>query len=62
MDRQIGALSAVMKALLQSVVVKRELRRKAKLSIYWSILVPTFTYRDKIWVVTERTRSQIKVP
>ena len=35
MDRQIGALSAVMRALLQSVVVKKELSQKAKLSIYF---------------------------
>ena len=36
-DRQIGAASAVMHG---SVVVKRELSRKAKLSIYQSIYVP----------------------
>ena len=30
-DRRTGALSAVMRVLLQSVVVKRELSRKAKL-------------------------------
>ena len=31
MDRRIGASSAVMRVLLQSVVVKREMSRKAKL-------------------------------
>ncbi|KAK0135463.1 LINE-1 retrotransposable element ORF2 protein [Merluccius polli] len=36
-DRRIGAASAVMRTLHGSVVVKRELSRKAKLSIYlWS--------------------------
>jgi len=39
----------------------RELRRMAKLSIYWSIYVPTLTYGHKLWVVTERTRSWIQV-
>jgi len=34
MDRWIRALSAVMTALLWSIVVKRELNRKEKLSIY----------------------------
>ncbi|TWW61317.1 hypothetical protein D4764_05G0014070 [Takifugu flavidus] len=43
-DRRIGAASTVMRALHRSVVVKRELSRKAKLSIYRSIFVPTLTY------------------
>ncbi|MDF4367610.1 hypothetical protein P3387_26150, partial [Vibrio parahaemolyticus] len=42
-DRRIGAASAVMRALNRSVVVKRELSQKAKLSIYRSIFVPTLT-------------------
>jgi len=48
-------------ALLRSVVVKRELSRKAKLSVYWSIFVPTLSYGHKSWVVTERTRLQKQV-
>jgi len=56
MDRWIGAASAVMWALYQSIVVKRELSRKAKLSIYQSIYVPTLTYGHKLCVVTKRTR------
>ncbi|TWW71534.1 hypothetical protein D4764_16G0000310 [Takifugu flavidus] len=43
-DRQIGAASAVMRALNRSVVVKKELSRKAKLLIYRSIYVPVLTY------------------
>ena len=38
-DRQIGAAAAAMRSLYRSVVVKRELSRKAKLSIYRSIYV-----------------------
>lgn len=59
-DRRIGAASAVMRALHRSVVVKRELSRKAKLSIYQSIFVPTLTYGHELWVVTERTRSRVQ--
>jgi len=59
-DRRIGAASAVMRALHRSVVVKKELSRKAKLSIYQSIYVPTLTYGHELWVVTERTRSRIQ--
>uniref|UniRef100_A0A8C6LRX0 Reverse transcriptase domain-containing protein n=1 Tax=Nothobranchius furzeri TaxID=105023 RepID=A0A8C6LRX0_NOTFU len=59
-DRRIGAASAVMRALYRSVVVKRELSQKAKLSIYRSIYVPTLTYGHELWVVTERTRSRIQ--
>ena len=60
MDRRIGAASAVMRALYRSVVVKKELSRKAKLSIYRSIYVPILTYGHELWVVTERTRSRIQ--
>ncbi|KAK0140999.1 hypothetical protein N1851_021987 [Merluccius polli] len=60
MDRWIGAASAVMRALYRTVVVKRELSRKAKLSIDQSIYVPTLTYGHELWVVTERTRLRIQ--
>ena len=59
-DRRIGAASAVMRTLHRSVVVKRELSRKAKFSILRSIFVPTLTYGHELWVVTERTRSRIQ--
>ncbi|TWW62404.1 hypothetical protein D4764_04G0010510 [Takifugu flavidus] len=59
-DRRIGAASAVMQTLHQSVVVKRELSQKAKFSIYWSIFVPTLTYGHELWVMMERTRSQVQ--
>ncbi|TWW67270.1 hypothetical protein D4764_02G0003110 [Takifugu flavidus] len=60
-DRRIGAASAVMRTLHRSVVVKRELSQKAKLSIYRSIFVPTLTYGHELWVMTERTRSRVQV-
>uniref|UniRef100_A0A671UNG7 Reverse transcriptase domain-containing protein n=2 Tax=Sparus aurata TaxID=8175 RepID=A0A671UNG7_SPAAU len=59
-DRRIGAAAAVMRSLYRSVVVKRELSRKAKLSIYQSIYVPTLTYGHELWVMTERIRSRIQ--
>ena len=59
-DRRIGAASAVMRSLYRSVVGKKELSRKAKLSIYRSIYVPTLTYGHKLWVMTERIRSRIQ--
>ncbi|KAK3528214.1 hypothetical protein QTP86_026677, partial [Hemibagrus guttatus] len=55
-DRRIGAAAAVMRPVYQSVVVKKELSRKAKLSIYQSIYVPTLTYGHELWVMTERLR------
>ena len=60
MDRRIGVASAVMRALYRSGVVKKELSRKAKLSIYRSIYIPTLTYGHKLGVVTESMRSQIQ--
>jgi len=50
-----------MRVLLWSVLVRKELSHKMKLSIYWCIFVQTFTYGHELWVVTERTRSQIQV-
>ena len=42
-DKWISATSAVMQALYQSAVVKRALSQKARLSVYWSVFVPTLT-------------------
>ncbi|KAK3528482.1 hypothetical protein QTP70_000305 [Hemibagrus guttatus] len=53
-DRRIGAAAAVMRSMYRSVVVKKELSRKAKLLIYQSIYVPTLTYGHELWVMTER--------
>ncbi|KAK3542821.1 hypothetical protein QTP70_004326 [Hemibagrus guttatus] len=58
-DRRIGAAAAVMRSMYRSVVVKKELSRKAKLSIYQSIYVPTLTYGHELWVMTERAQSII---
>ncbi|KAK3507851.1 hypothetical protein QTP70_001422 [Hemibagrus guttatus] len=59
-DRWIGAAAAVMRSMYRSVVVKKELSRKAKLSIYQSIYVSTLTYGHELWVITERVRSRIQ--
>ncbi|XP_061735811.1 si:dkey-100n23.5 isoform X4 [Nerophis ophidion] len=59
-DRRIGAASSVMRTLYRSVVVKKELSRKAKLSIYRSIYVPILTYGHELWVMTERIRSRVQ--
>ncbi|KAK3513146.1 hypothetical protein QTP70_007479 [Hemibagrus guttatus] len=52
-DRRIGAAAAVMRSMYRSVVVKKELSRKAKLSFYQSIYAPTLTYGHELWVMTE---------
>ncbi|KAK3542618.1 hypothetical protein QTP86_031319, partial [Hemibagrus guttatus] len=59
-DRRIGAAAAIMRSMYRSVVVKKELSRKAKLSIYQSIYIPTLTYDHELWVMTERVRSRIQ--
>ncbi|KAK3517349.1 hypothetical protein QTP70_004706 [Hemibagrus guttatus] len=56
-DRRIGAAAAVMRSMYRSVVVKKELSRKAKLSIYQSIYVPTLTYGHELWVKKEPKRA-----
>ncbi|KAK3539668.1 hypothetical protein QTP70_011124 [Hemibagrus guttatus] len=59
-DRRIGAAAAVMRSMYRFVVEEKELSRKAKLSIYQSIYVPTLTYGHELWVMTERVRSRIQ--
>ncbi|TWW53400.1 hypothetical protein D4764_0262180, partial [Takifugu flavidus] len=59
-DRRIGAASTVMRTLHRSVVVKRELSRKAKLSIYRSIFVPTLTYGHELWGVWALLRDRVR--
>ncbi|KAK3518104.1 hypothetical protein QTP70_033329 [Hemibagrus guttatus] len=58
-DRWIGAAAAVMRSMYRSVVVKKELSRKAKLLIYQSIYVPTLTYGHELWVMTERYKRHL---
>ena len=60
LDRRIGASGAVRCSLFRTVVTKREWSQKAKLWVYRSIFVPTFTYGQEGWVWTESTRSRIK--
>ena len=60
LDTGIGKASAVMRALHYSVVTKRELSKKAKLSIFKAVFVPILTYGYESWVMTERMRSQVQ--
>ena len=62
LDTRIGKASAVMRALHYSVVMKRELSKKAKLSIFEKILSPFLwsSYGHESWVMTERVRSQVQ--
>ena len=53
MDRQIGVASAGMQTFHQSVVERREMSQKARLSVYQLIFVPTLTYGHELWVVIE---------
>ena len=60
LDTRIGKASEVMRALHYSVVMKRELPKKAKLSIFKAVFVPILTYGHESWVMTERMRSQVQ--
>ena len=60
LDTRIGKASAVMQALHYSVILKRELSKKAKLSIFKTAFVPILTYGHESWVMTKRVRSQVQ--
>ena len=49
-----------MRALHHSVVMKRELSKKAKLSIFKTVFVPILTYGHESLVMTERVQSQVQ--
>ena len=60
LNSRIGKASAVMRQLYRSVVLKRELCTKAKLSVFRSVFVPILTYDHECWVMTERVRSRVQ--
>ena len=60
LDTLIGKASAVMCGLYQSVVLKRGLCTKAKLSVFRSIFVPILTYGHDFWLISERVRSRVQ--
>lgn len=60
LNPQIKTLSSVMRTLLQSVVVKKELSLKAKLWIYWSVYIPTLNCGLEVWLRNNRIRSWIQ--
>ena len=49
-----------MQSLNRTVVTKRELSQKAKLSVYRAIFVPTLIYGHEVWVMTESIRSRVQ--
>lgn len=55
----VGAVTVVLRALKRSHVVKRDLSRRVRLSVYQSIDVPTLAYSHEFLVMTEIMRSQI---
>ena len=56
LDVQLGKATSLMRTLHHSVVLKRELLRKAKLSVFKSIFVPIFTHGHESWIKTEKVR------
>ena len=49
-----------MRQLYRSVVLKRELCTKAKLSVFKSVFVSILNYGLECWVMTERMRCQVQ--
>ena len=59
-DIRIGKASAVMRQLQRSVVLKRELGTRAKLSIFRSVYIPILTYGHECWIMNEKVRSRFQ--
>ena len=62
LDTRIAKASAAMQALHYSVVMKRELSKKAKLCIFETIFVPILTYGHESWVIIEKCDHNCKRP
>ena len=60
LDTRIGKDCAVTQALRYSVVIKRELSKNAKLSIFKTAIVPILTCAHESWVITKIVRSQVQ--
>ena len=58
LDVGSGKASVVMRSLHHSVVLKWEISRKAKLSVFKSIFIPILTCLES-WVMAERVRSKM---
>ena len=59
LDTRIGKASAIMRQLCQSVVLKRELCTRAKLSVFKLVFVPILSYGHECWAMNKRVRFQI---
>ena len=59
-SRRLGQVAAMMQSLYRTVVVKRELSHKAKLSIFRALYIPNLTYGQELWILTERMRSRVR--
>ena len=62
LDTRIGKASAIMRALHYSVVMKRELSKKTKLSIFKTVFAPILTFGYESWVMIKRVRSHLQAP
>ena len=60
LDTGIGEVSAVIRQLYRTVVLKRELCTKAKLFVLRSVFVLILIYGNECWVMTERLRSRVQ--
>jgi hypothetical protein len=60
LDSRLGKASTVMRELNRSVVLKRELRTKAKLAVFKSVYLPTLTYGHECWIMSEKVRSRLQ--
>ena len=60
LDIRIAKASAVMRPLHRSVVLKRELCTRAKLSIFRSVYVPIRTYGHEWSIMNEKVRSRVQ--
>ena len=49
-----------MRELKRSAIMRKELSKEAKLSIFKSVYIPVLTYGHESWILTEKVRSRVQ--
>lgn len=60
MNGRFRAVFLVLHVPDQTVVVKKELSHRAKLSIYWCVCVPTLSCGRELWAATEPDLREVE--
>src|SRR5258708_30196760 len=59
-SQRIGSADRILKLINSTIITKRELSLKAKVSVYNSVYVPTLIYGNESWTLNKRMESRVQ--